>query len=266
MPRALAAPLGFLALQSIRTHTAPGISWIGHQLAGQPEVYIYAFLFTLLTLTIVGWRAARKEDHLEKVSVTDPLTGLANRRRLQAETAEEINRADRYGTPLALLLIDLDRLKTINDRFGHSAGDRALQVVAEALRQNCRTTDLAARHGGDEFAVLAANTTAREALALAQRILASVRRLGGGQRPLSVSIGVSDLARADLPGLEGLHASADQALYRAKNQGRDIAVVAPEKIRTGAHLRLVATLTTPLPATQAPQNIATQTGHQLTRA
>ncbi|HEX3697048.1 MAG TPA: GGDEF domain-containing protein [Polyangia bacterium] len=259
LPRALAAPLGFLAVQSIRTHTAPGISWIGDQLTSQPEVYIYAFFFTLLTLTVVGWRAARKEDHLEKVSVTDPLTGLANRRRLHAQMAEEMNRADRYGTPLALLLIDLDRLKMVNDHFGHSAGDRALQVVAEALRQNCRTTDLATRHGGDEFAVLAVNTTAREALALAQRILASVRHLSGAHLPLSVSIGVSDIDRTDAPGPEGLHASADQALYRAKNQGRDIAMVAPEKVRTGSHLRLVPTLST-------PQNVSTQTAQQLTRA
>jgi diguanylate cyclase (GGDEF)-like protein len=215
---------------------------MAHQLSTQFQIYGYIFLSTLVMLTVLGWLVGRKEDRLEQMSETDPLTGLANRRRLQEQLVEEMNRADRYETPLALVLVDLDHLKDVNDRFGHDAGDQALMVVAEALRQTCRTTDLAARHGGDEFAVLAVNTTANEALALAERILLNVRRLsagGAGQVPLTVSIGVSDLERAVIPGFEGLHASADKALYRAKNEGRNVAISAPEKIRTGAHLRLV---------------------------
>jgi len=259
---ALGTPCGLLLLESLLSHTVPTPSWIASQLSAGPLIYVYVFTSTLVMMGILGWLAGRKEDQLEKISVTDPLTGLANRRRLRAQMIEELNRADRYDTPLALLLIDLDRLKQINDQWGHQAGDRALQTVAEALRQTCRTTDLPARHGGDEFAVLAVNTTATEALALAQRILTNVSRLGeqvlpadkGRRGPilaLSVSVGVSDLERATLPGFEGLHASADQALYHAKDAGRARAVVAAERVRTGAHLRLVPiALPPPSPAAE----------------
>jgi diguanylate cyclase (GGDEF)-like protein len=244
---ALGAPAGLLTLQSALSRQAPTFSWIVQELGAQPWVYGYLLLSTLLMMVCLGWILGRKEDLLEAMTVTDPLTGLANRRRLRSQFTEELNRANRYGTPLALLLIDLDRLKQINDQAGHAAGDRALGLIAEALRRSCRTTDLAARHGGDEFVVLAVNTTATEALALAHRIRANVRRLGAGQikadsgEPirLSVSIGAADLNGALGPGFEGLHASADRALYQAKAEGRDRAVVAPQLIRTGTRLRLV---------------------------
>ena len=238
VPVAMVLSLGLLALESTVAHTGPRISALAH-----PELYGYVFLSTALVLAALGFQVGRKQDRLEALSVTDTLTGLANRRRLQIQIVEELNRADRYDTPLALLLIDLDRLKDVNDRYGHPSGDRALQTVAEALRQTCRTTDLAARHGGDEFAVLAVNTTAAEALSLAQRILDAVYRLSMRDVPVTVSIGVSDLERATLAGFEGLHASADEALYRAKAEGRCMAVAAPERARlTPPRLRLLTPL------------------------
>jgi diguanylate cyclase (GGDEF)-like protein len=244
---AVAAPVGLLTLQSVLAHKAPTIMWIIGELRAQPLVYGYLLLSTLVMLVCLGWIRGRKEDLLEAMTVTDPLTGLANRRRLRTQFAEELNRANRYGTPLALLLIDLDRLKLINDQAGHAAGDRALGLIAEALRRSCRTTDLAARHGGDEFIVLAVNTTATEALALAHRIRANVRRVGAGQikgdngEPLrlSVSIGAADLNGALAANFEGLHGAADHALYQAKADGRDRVVVAPQVVRTGTRLRLV---------------------------
>ena len=243
-PVALILSVGLLALETTLAHTAPGVSHVRAALA-HPELYGYVFLSTALALAGFGFQVGRKQDRLERLSITDPLTGLANRRRLQSEIIGEMNRADRYDTPLALLLIDLDRLKHVNDRFGHPAGDRALQTVAEALRQSCRTTDLAARHGGDEFAVLAVNTTAAEALALAQRILDGVRRFSVADLHLTVSIGVSDLERAAVAGFDGLHASADEALYQAKAQGGNVAVAAPERARqTPPRLRLVTPLET----------------------
>ena len=175
--------LGLLALQAWVGHRAstPGRPWhVTDELRRQPLVYGYLLAATVALTTVLGWIVGRKEDLLEALSVTDPLTGLANRRRLLAAFADELNRSARYGTPLALLLIDLDRLKEINDRRGHAQGDRALQLVAESLRRSCRATDLAARTGGDEFLVLAVNTSAGEALALAHRVCATVRRLGGG--------------------------------------------------------------------------------------
>jgi len=216
---------------------------LADELGRQPLVYAYLLAATLAITTVLGWVVGRKEDLLEALSVTDPLTGLANRRRLLAAFADELNRSARYGTPLALLLIDLDRLKEITDRRGHAQGDRALQVVAESLRRSCRATDLAARTGGDEFLVLAVNTSADEALALAHRVCATVRRLGvtGNdkektvpQAALTVSIGVADLDDITLPTFVSLHAAADAALYAAKAAGRDRALAATSRSDAGA--------------------------------
>lgn len=245
-PRRLAYPLigallsvgmvaGLLTLQGWLSRRPPTAAWIGAELRRQPFVYAYLMVATLVMTSILGWIIGRKEDLLEELSVTDPLTGLANRRRLRAAFADENARAQRYGTPLALLLIDLDNLKEINDRHGHASGDRALQLVADSLRASCRGTDLVARLGGDEFVVLAVNTSATEALALAHRVGATVRRLSAGivkrgkQRELprhTVSIGVADLETAALPTFESLHGAADRALYAAKAAGRDRAVAA----------------------------------------
>src|SRR3954468_1899233 len=177
----VALVLGLLVLQDWVGHRAaiPGHPWrLTDELRRQPLVYGYLLAATVALTTVLGWVVGRKEDLLETLSVTDPLTGLANRRRMLAAFGDELNRSARYGTPLALLLIDLDRLKEINDRRGHAQGDRALQLVADSLRRSCRATDLAARTGGDEFLVLAVETSAGEALALAHRICATVRRLG----------------------------------------------------------------------------------------
>jgi diguanylate cyclase len=226
---------GLLSLQGGIAHRVPTASWIMEELRQQPFVYLYLLVATLVMMTILGWIVGRKEDLLEELSVTDPLTGLANRRRMRAAAADELNRSARYGTPLALLLVDLDRLKEINDRHGHANGDRALELVADGLRRSCRATDLASRFGGDEFVVLAVNTTATEALALAHRIRAAVRRSSAisaarvkeeAQIRHTVSIGVADLDAAALPTFDALHAAADRALYAAKVGGRDRATAA----------------------------------------
>ena len=247
-PRRLAYPLagillsltlvaGLVTLQGLVDHRAPRISWIRQELRDKALVYAYVSAATLSAMALFGWIVGRKEDRLEELSITDPLTGLANRRRLRGAFSDELARVARYGTPLALLLVDLDHLKEINDRRGHDSGDRALQLVAESLGRTSRATDLAARYGGDEFAVLAVDTSASEALALAHRIRATVRRLSATETgrarvspatPLvTVSIGVADLDAVTLPAFEVFYAAADQALYAAKAAGRDCARVAP---------------------------------------
>ena len=259
-PRRLAYPLagillsfalvaGLLTLQGWAARQAPTATWILEELRKQPLVYAYLSAATVALMAVLGWIVGRKEDRLEALSITDPLTGLANRRRLRGEFADELARAARYGTPLALLLIDLDRLKEINDRHGHAEGDRALQLVADSLRRTCRATDLAARYGGDEFVVLAVNTSALEALALAHRIRATVRRLSGAAAKSArdphaaphhtVSIGAADLEAVALPAFDALHAAADRALYAAKAAGRDGVVVAPPAPGSGGSLRSV---------------------------
>ncbi|HVY40907.1 MAG TPA: GGDEF domain-containing protein [Polyangia bacterium] len=241
---------GLLTLRGIAARRAHLSFHVGEELARQPLVYGYLLAATLLGTTLAGWLTGRKEDQLEALSVTDPLTGLANRRRLVSAFADERHRADRYGTPLSLLLIDLDCLKQINDQRGHAGGDRALILVADGLRRSCRITDLAARTGGDEFAVLAVNTTATEALALAHRVCATIRRLGAERFPESrsggapiprptVSIGVADLDCVGAPGFESLHAAADSALYAAKSAGRDRALAAPSRSESGTRQTVV---------------------------
>src|SRR5579871_4145161 len=239
----VALVLGLLALQGWVGHRA-AVPWkIADELRRQPLVYAYLLVATVAITSLLGWLVGRKEDLLEALSVTDPLTGLANRRRLLAAFADELNRSARYGTPLALLLIDLDRLKEINDRRGHAQGDRALQLVAESLRKSCRATDLPARTGGDEFLVLATNTSASEALALAHRVCATVRRLGlpadkeksVPTTGVTVSIGVADLEDVTMPTFVALHAAADGALYAAKAAGRDRALAAPPRAEAPTH-------------------------------
>ena len=126
----------------------------------------------------------------------------------------------------------MDRLKQINDCDGHNAGDQALKKVADAIRRSCRTTDLAARYGGDEFAVLAPNTTGDDGVALAERIRLALGGSSIGDDTLSVSIGVADVQ--DAPALEAsaMCLAADRALYRAKAQGRD-RVARVESMRKG---------------------------------
>ena len=243
----LAMVAGLLVIEASTARHVPTISWISAELRARPLAYAYLLVATLTMMTVLGWIVGRKEDLLGRLSTTDPLTGLANRRRLRSAFADELNRAARYDTPLALLLVDLDRLKDINDRHGHADGDRALQLVAEALRRTCRATDLAARYGGDEFIVLAVNTPATEARVLALRIRDSVHRLSlragrwsKASAPINhtVSIGAADLRAAALPTFDALHAAADRALYAAKAAGRDGVMVAPPRVAGQPRTRL----------------------------
>jgi diguanylate cyclase (GGDEF)-like protein len=219
---AVLAGVGVLAIQSV---------------AGGRALYasLWAVIGSLLVLG--GWLFGRQEDRLRHISVTDGLTGLTNRREFERRLEEELDRADRHGLPLSLVLLDVDLLKAINDRSGHRAGDRALCAVAGALRSSCRSVDIAARVGGDEFAILAPTTSARDALQLAGRVQAALRdpRRAAGGPPLSLSIGVADLASAIAHGERDLLEAADRALYRAKSGGRD-------RIALGAELESEATI------------------------
>jgi diguanylate cyclase (GGDEF)-like protein/PAS domain S-box-containing protein len=133
---------------------------------------------------------------LEQLAATDPLTGLANRRAFHDRLGAEVERAHRHARDLSVALIDLDGFKGINDTFGHEAGDRVLVDVAAFLRGSVRSTDLLARVGGDEFAILMPETDAAAARALAERAHALVggAALGDGYH-VSLSIGLSDLTR-----------------------------------------------------------------------
>jgi diguanylate cyclase (GGDEF)-like protein len=177
------------------------------------------FAVTGVLLHLLRQRADTLILRLDAAANTDPLTGLSNRRAFDALFDEELYRAQRSRHPLALMLVDLDGLKGINDDHGHAAGDLALKRVAEALRSN-RRTDRCARLGGDEFAVLLPNADARRAGGVAERLCASVRTGGELEFPVTLSLGIA-CTPADGATAEELHHAADMALYAAKRRGGD---------------------------------------------
>ncbi len=172
----------------------------------------------------------RGNEVLEQLSNTDGLTKLHNHRYFQDQMRVEAKRASRSDEPLALLLIDIDDFKALNDRFGHAVGDEVLRCVAAALNESVRETDLPARYGGEEFAVLAPNTTEEGALVLAEKLRAAMAdsriEAEGLERAndlrVTVSIGVSIYAGEK----KRFFNDADRALYRAKANGKDCAVSA----------------------------------------
>jgi diguanylate cyclase (GGDEF)-like protein len=182
----------------------------------------------MAVFALFGYVLGRQADALIRLSRTDSLTGLANPLAFEEHLAHETARAARYGEALSMLAVDLDGLKKINDAQGHRGGDLALQAVARALRRGARGSDLAARIGGDEFALLAPSTALVAASALAERVRALVA--AEGIDGLSVSIGV---ATAQGPPAARLREEADRALYEAKRQGRNRVVAAPGPALTG---------------------------------
>ena len=183
-------------------------------------------------VAVVVHRAQLFEE-LERLSEHDPLTGLANRRRLDRQLEMEMERARRFGQPLSAVLFDIDHFKQINDRLGHAAGDEVLRAVAEALRGHVRKVDTVARVGGEEFVVLLPRATLSEARAVADKLRRHVRALqvpGASEQPagaLTISAGVAEWQPGDTA--ETLLAAADEALYRAKRSGRDRVEVAERR-------------------------------------
>jgi two-component system, cell cycle response regulator len=178
-------------------------------------------------------------SELQKLSTTDGLTQVHNHRYFQERLRDEFRRAQRYGDPLSLILVDLDHFKAVNDRHGHLAGDVVLREVAAALRHSVRDTDLLARYGGEEFAVLLPRTSVGGSLTVAERICRDVAALavplppgaGGGTDGVlrvSASVGVSALPQRSLTSAELLFRAADEALYRAKREGRNRVCLAPQ--------------------------------------
>jgi diguanylate cyclase (GGDEF)-like protein/PAS domain S-box-containing protein len=162
---------------------------------------------------------------LNNLSNTDSLTGLLNRRALNDMLAHEIDRATRYNADLALILCDVDRFKNINDTFGHRAGDRALQAVAETLKSSIRRADIVGRYGGDEFMIIMPETSLAGAHSLAEKIRVAVNKpdfaLSGNKRiRLSVSLGVAGCCSSP-ENIDTLVALADAQLYASKQAGRN---------------------------------------------
>jgi diguanylate cyclase (GGDEF)-like protein len=167
-----------------------------------------------------------RATQFQLMSITDPLTGLLNRRYLEERLTEELNRSKRYSYSMSCLMIDIDDFKQYNDRNGHQAGDVALKITAHSLKAVLRSADIACRYGGEEFCILLPQTTVTEAGVIAERMRQKVTETDypyGKSQPMgtvSISIGISTFAR-HIDTAESVIAAADRALYNAKRHGKN---------------------------------------------
>lgn len=182
----------------------------------------------LVTALVVGWVISHFQRRLEQMATTDPLTGLYNRQVFDASLTQAIERARRNGTDLSLVLIDLDRFKEANDRFGHLNGDRVLRAMTDLLRKSVRRSDVVARWGGEEFTILMEECGEEEAVKTAEelrkRIADDLSIEGEPGLRMTASFGIAALRRGETA--HALLARVDKALYRAKELGRNRVVEA----------------------------------------
>jgi diguanylate cyclase len=162
----------------------------------------------------------------EKLAALDPLTSVANRRRFEQFISDAVNTSHAEGTPLCLIMTDIDHFKKVNDTFGHFAGDRVLKAFADLLSRNVSGSDLVARYGGEEFAVILPETPMGDAFDTAERIRKVFERQGGPDEArinkfgrLTASFGLAEVREGEPP--SALIQRADQMLYEAKNKGRN---------------------------------------------
>ncbi len=172
-------------------------------------------------------------DVCEEAAFTDHLTGLANRRRFERQLEREVGRVLRFGHPFSLLMLDIDNFKNLNDTFGHDAGDDAIRRISRVLREGTRGIDLAARIGGEEFAVLLVETNQSGGMEVAERLRVAIKVLETpfGAR-ITASFGVAECP-IDAQTASGIWKAADVALYEAKRNGRD-RVVSMEPLRSNS--------------------------------
>ncbi|HET8654334.1 MAG TPA: GGDEF domain-containing protein [Longimicrobiaceae bacterium] len=231
---ALGAPLGWLLIQAARgvpVHVA---------LTDHPGLYVYMLAGTALAFGLFGWvlggRESRLQDtvrRLAELAVTDGLTGLRNARYFHTRLAEEYAEIERTGRPLAVVVLDLDHFKRVNDRFGHPVGDDVLVNTARAIAAATRHGETEARVGGEEFALLLPGSTGAEAMEVAERVRRAIAEnetplphQGGERVRVTASAGVASTAELPGVGAQELVRLADEALYRAKREGRNRSVMA----------------------------------------
>jgi len=187
-------------------------------------------LLARVNTQIRRWRfSTRLRDNVQQsieLSVTDPLTGLYNRRYLDSQVEVLVDNAANRGRPLSLLMLDVDYFKAVNDTYGHAAGDRVLRELANRIRKHIRAVDLGFRVGGEEFVIVLPDTEADVALRVAERLRKAVSARafplnnGKGALPVTISVGIAAFASPD-DTLATLLKRADEALYKAKREGRN---------------------------------------------
>jgi len=201
------------------------------------------FFFSAVLVLLVGLLTMQTAIDLNQIhslrrdNIIDPLMGIYNRRYFDVQISEEIKRAYRYNLPLSMLLIDIDHFKKINDSFGHYIGDLALKNLGRLLQKNVRETDMIARYGGEEIAVIAPHTSISNAEILAQRLRLEIEKSiilpannyeNRQDIHLTISIGISGLEGKNIDA-QMLIKKTDQALYQAKQEGRNRVVIFKDK-------------------------------------
>ncbi|PYO42523.1 MAG: hypothetical protein DMD33_10065 [Gemmatimonadetes bacterium] len=177
--------------------------------------------FAVVGVAIAGLSQLRRtQDQLAQLATHDPLTSVLNARAFSQELTQELGRNRRYGRPLALIYLDLDDFKKVNDAHGHATGDAVLRLVADAMRGAVRQADVVGRLGGDEFGVLMPETDGDVAHAAASRLVAGIRTVFRGTPSVTASIGVVAVSGTEA-GSDELLRKADQAMYAAKQAGKD---------------------------------------------
>ncbi|AOX99713.1 GGDEF domain-containing protein [Jeongeupia sp. USM3] len=199
---------------------------------GEITLWLLAGLVTLGAVLVGGLIVVSgQRRELRTLAMTDGLTGLANRRVFMQQSEAEHARALRYDLPVALILVDLDYFKAVNDNWGHPAGDAVLKTVAASLQALSRQSDLVARIGGEEFAILMPETTLAAATDAATRYCEAIAALsvrhGGSTLGITASFGVAAMRHDADPSAAATFAQADAALYRAKHCGRNRVIAAP---------------------------------------
>lgn len=233
--------LAALILCFVLGYTGYGLLTWEHYQAWQdlmvPGVFLAGAVFVLVTarLSLQTATDLKRVALLEHENITDPLIGIYNRRFMERRLEDEYARAKRYANPISLLLLDIDHFKSVNDNFGHQAGDEVLKHLGKLLLNAVRDVDVVTRYGGEELLIIAPNTSRKEAVQLAERLREYVMShdlvLTGSTTSrqalqITVSIGVAALDES-VGDCETLVQHADQALYRAKEQGRNRVVAYP---------------------------------------
>jgi len=191
--------------------------------------YLYQLFGSCALFAVAGWIAGIRAEQLREaesfyhaLSEHDALTGLFNARAFRNRYGRLLERAARTGSPLSLLLIDVDYLKTVNDMYGHTAGNKVLIHVASALREAKRAEDSAARWGGDEFAILLDGADADSALRVAESVLQKVKaKVVPFTRGVTTTVTIGACTATHVTQETDLFAAADRALYQGKSEGRD---------------------------------------------
>jgi diguanylate cyclase (GGDEF)-like protein len=241
------SPLGALALRLVAGHTP-----LAAELRANLSLYLYMSLATLIAFATFGYVLGRFADQLvrrdaairhanhrlSRLAAVDPLTGVQTRRAVLHRLRAELQRAQRDNACTALILLDLDHFKAVNDTYGHVVGDRVLRRVGRLLRRLARASDSVGRIGGEEFLVVLPATPQKEALAFAERLRRAIARTPASGTPtVTASLGVSARPGASPVDIEGTLREVDVAMYRAKAGGRDRVCAADAHQDTAASTR-----------------------------